>query len=222
MTSHPASDGSPPSPVHWAAVDAWATESESAQTARTRVQAEGAGAPSRAQCSALRLFVALAEAEHTLMLGSTGGIAEAWVIEGMADGGTLTVVDGDPHRQALTREALAQVPSTAVRVITARAAEVLPRLADTGYDVMIVDDAAAVSGDLDQAPRLLKPGGTLVIRLDDHEGSRSLRDVAASVREDPRWTASWLTIGEGLLVATWHGPSAQDGDPERGMPGVEG
>ena len=205
MTTHPASDGHPPSPVQWAAVDAWASEPAEAQAARARLEAEGASAPSRAQCAALRLFASLAGAQDALLLGTTGGVAENWILEGMPAEGTLTVIDADPHRQALTREALRDAPSTAARVITARAADVLPRLADAGYDLVIVDDAAAVAGDLEQAPRLLRPGGTMVVRLGDHEGSRPLRDVAASVREDSRWTASWLTVGEGLLVAAWHG-----------------
>ncbi len=205
MTANPASDGHPPSPVQWAAVDAWSAEPDDAAAARARIEAEGAAAPSRAQCSALRLFATLAGAEDALMLGCTGGVAESWVLDGLAPQGTLTVIDDDPHRQALTRDALSHAPSTAARVITARASEVLPRLADTGYDLVIVDDEAALAGDLEQAPRLLRPGGTLVIRLGDHEGSRPLRDIAASIREDPRWTASWLTVGEGLLVAAWHG-----------------
>lgn len=205
MTANPGTDGHPPSPVQWAAVDGWAVEPADAAAARARLETEGATAPSRAQCSTLRLFATLAGAEDALMLGTTGGVAETWILQGMAPHGTLTVVDDDPHRQALTRDALSHAPSTSARVITARAEEVLPRLADAGYDLVIVDDVAAVAGDLEQAPRLLRPGGTLVIRLGDHEGSRSLRDVAATIREDPRWTASWLTVGEGLLVAAWRG-----------------
>lgn len=212
MTS--SSRGLPPSPVHWAFVEEWPEESTTAGDARQRILAdESLAAPSQAQCSALALFARMIGSQHILMLGSTGGVGESWLLEGMDPTGTLTVIDLDPHRQALTRDALATNRSGSVRVITAQPHEVLPRLSDSGYDLIVVDEATAVSGDAQHAPRLLRPGGVLAIRLTDHEGSRSLRDVAASLREDPRWTPAWLTAGEGLLVAVWQ-PPADDPSPD--------
>lgn len=184
-----------------------------ASAARRRVVAEGTfDPPSQAQCSALRLFTTLVAAQHVLVLGSTAGVSEAWLLTGMRPGGTLTVIDPDAHRQALTRDALAQAPSGSVRVITAAPSEVAPRLTDAGYDVMIADEAFAVSDDLGSAAHLLRPGGALIIRLSQHEGSRALRDVAVSLREDPRWTTAWLTVGEGLLVSAWHPSTDEAGD----------
>jgi predicted O-methyltransferase YrrM len=210
VTTHSASNGAshglPPSPVHWAAVEDWAEEGPLTAAARERALADGSlQPPTRAQCAALGLFANVIGAEHILMLGSTAGVGEAWLLAGMDPGGTLTVIDADPHRQALTRDALTTSPSGSARVITAQATEVLPRLADSGYDLIVLDEATAISGDAQHAPRLLRPGGVLAIRLADHEGSRSLRDVAASLREDPRWATAWLTVGDGVLVSVWHG-----------------
>ena len=203
-----ASDGTPPSPVHWAFVEEWAGEAETAQASRDRLSREGGSPPSRAQCAALRWTASVVDAHHILMLGATAGIAETWLMEGLRPGGTLTVIDADPHRQALTRDALSGFAASAVRVITARTEDVLARLTDSGYDLLVIDDSASTAHDVDQAARLLRTGGVVSIRLSDHEGSRNLRDVAASLREDPRWDAAWLSVGEGLLTAVWRGEDA--------------
>ena len=206
MTAPHSSADLPPSPVHWAAVEEWLPEGSIAHDARARMQAEGsAHLPTRAQGAALALLARLIDAQHVLVLGSTGGVSEAWLMDGMAATGTVTVIDPDHHRQALTKDALAEYPSGSVRVISGQAAEVVPRLADCSYDLIVCDEAAAVAGDAQSAPRLLRPGGVLVLRLSEHDGSRSLRDVAASLREDPRWTTAWLTTGNGLLVSVWQG-----------------
>jgi len=196
-------DALPPSPVHWAMVDDWSQEGDLAASAR-RVSA--AGAPGRAQCAALRLLASVLDAEHVLVFGSTGGVAEAWLLEGMRTTGTLTVIDADPGVQAATRDALASAPSTAVRVITGRSDAILPRLTDTGYDLIVFDAVASGSPGIEHASRLLRRGGMLVLRLDDHEaGSRGVRDESAHLRDDPRWTTAWLTVGTGLIAAVWHG-----------------
>lgn len=198
----------PPSPTHWAFVEEWSPESDEAAAARARLASAGVSAPDAAQCAAMRFLAATVNAEHALVLGSSGGVVEIWIREGMAPDGTLTVIDSDAARQASTRNAQATDSAASVRVITGRPTEILPRLTDTGYDLIVVN---ASSPGVDHASRLLRPGGVLVLRLDDHEeSSRALRDEAALLRDDPRWTTAWLTVGTGLVTAVWHGEPIPD------------
>jgi predicted O-methyltransferase YrrM len=173
--------------------------------------------PSRAIGAALRMLAAVVDAEHALVLGSTGGVSEAWLREGMRHTGTLTVVDPDPTIQSITRDCLidsAEHLQAAVRVITARAPEVLARLTDGGYDLVLVAGDTAGLLDLDEVRRLLRPGGLFVIRLDDAELAGPLREMTAVLRDDERWTTAWLTVGDGLITAVYAGPGPSESTGE--------
>ena len=92
--------------------------------------------------------------------------------------------------------------------------EVLPRLTDGGYDLVFVDaEPADYPRYLDEAVRLLRPGGMVV--LDgvlgprrrrpgagaDPDTRRCVREVARQVREDDRLVPVLLPLGDGLLAA---------------------
>ena len=91
--------------------------------------------------------------------------------------------------------------------------EVLPRLTDGGYDLVFVDAVPAeYPRYLDEAVRLLRPGGIVVLDdvLDggvaDADGADpgepvALREVARQVREDERLVPVLLPLGDGLLAA---------------------
>jgi predicted O-methyltransferase YrrM len=90
--------------------------------------------------------------------------------------------------------------------------EVLPRLTDGGYDLVLVDTSPADHPRyLDEALRLLRPGGIVALHgvlgagVLDPEATDpvtlALREVARQVREDERLAPTLLPLGDGLLAA---------------------
>ena len=90
--------------------------------------------------------------------------------------------------------------------------EVLPRLTDGGYDLVLVDTSPADQPRyLDEALRLLRPGGVVALHgvlgagvLDPDAADAStlaLREVTRQVSEDERLAPTLLPLGQGLLAA---------------------
>jgi hypothetical protein len=92
-------------------------------------------------------------------VGTGAGVSGLWLLRGMRPDGVLTTwtrTRSTSGRQAGVRRG--RVPSGPARLIVGNALEVLPRLADGGYDLVFVDAAKSEYGDyLTEALRLLRP-----------------------------------------------------------------
>ncbi len=176
----------------------------------------------------LRFLAATIGARAVVEIGTGAGVSGLWLLSGMAADGTLTSIDVDPEAQRAARGAFTaagHAPSR-LRLINGMGLEVLPRLTDAAYDLVVVDTArggtagAAAGGMgggadypryLDEAVRLLRPGGIVVLAGaladgvphpgTDDPGTVALREVARQVREDDRLVALLLPLGDGLLAA---------------------
>ena len=172
----PDSSSLPPTPVSWAYADAWAEEDPAIAAARRR--SEGLGAPTidRATGAALRVLTAALGASAVVEIGTGTGVSGAWIVGGLADHGSLTTVDSDPDLNAAARETFAQLGAahTRVRAIAADPLDVLPRLADGAYDLMVIGPGVWVDAD-PTATQVAKRGGsadptaTQVAGTEDHE-----------------------------------------------------
>lgn len=165
--------------------------------------------------AALRLIAAMADARSVVEIGTGAGVASMWLLRGMRPDGVLTTIDVEPEHHRAARETFAEagIASNRVRLISGRALEVLPRLTDTAYDVVFCDgDKTEYAGYLEQALRLLRPGGVVVFdnalwhdRVADptqrDEETTAIRELGRSVREDERLVSALLVAGDGLLVA---------------------
>src|SRR3712207_9051176 len=84
----------------------------------------------------------------------------------MRTDGVLTPIDVENEHQRIARRIFVEtgfVPSR-TRIITGRALDVLPRLADGVYDLIFVEADATEFGACAEADlRLLRPGGALVV-----------------------------------------------------------
>jgi len=163
----------------------------------------------------LRLLATLINARAVVEIGTGAGVSGLWLLGGMRPDGVLTTVDTEAEHQRAARQAFneAAIASSRYRLINGAAGEVLPRLTDSAYDLVFVDaDKTGYSEYLDQAVRLLRPGGALAFdnvlwhdRVAD-PGVRdadtvALRELGKAVREDERLVPSLLPVGDGLLVA---------------------
>jgi predicted O-methyltransferase YrrM len=185
------------------------------QTARSLATEVGLVPVTPAEGAALRLLAAAGGAKLVVEIGTGTGVSGLWLLRGMRPDGVLTTIDLDGEYQRIARRIFGQAgfaPSR-TRIITGHALDVLPRLADGVYDLIFVDaDVAEYGGCLEAAPRLLRPGGTLVLagalaagRLGDPAArdpeTVAVREVVKSIREAPEWTPALLAAGEGLLCA---------------------
>lgn len=205
-----ADDRLPPTPLTWAYADAWAEEDPHLVTARRQAESLGAPTVARATGAALRSLAAATAAAWIVEIGSGTGVSGGWLLAGMAEDGVLTTVDPDPECQAAARDTFAAmgVPHTRVRTIAGDPADVLTRLADDAYDLVVVGPAGVAAGEqhalLAEVTRVLRPGGTLVLThaMSDDGMSAAHRDLAQHLRDDPEWIAALLTVGDGMVVAT--------------------
>ena len=163
----------------------------------------------------LRMLAAALRAKAVVEVGTGAGVSGLWVLRGMRTDGVLTSIDVEAEHQRLARQAFTEAgfPASRVRLINGRALEVLPRLADGSYDMVVVDAAKAEYGDyLAEALRLLRPGGAVAFdsalrggRVADATAqdpeSVALRELARLVRDHDQLVPAMLPVGDGLLVA---------------------
>jgi len=105
-----------------------------------------------------RGLAAVLDARHAVEIGTGTGVSGIWLLRGMREDGVLTSVDIEAENQRQAREAFAAegVPASRTRLITGRALEVLPRLADASYDLVLADGAKEEYPDyVEEAARLL-------------------------------------------------------------------
>lgn len=194
----------------------WLTEDDVIAGARARADELGCVPIGPAGGAVLRLLAAACGARAVVELGTGTGVSGLWLMRGgMTPDGVLTSVDVEAEHQRAAREAFAEagIGSGRYRLINGSAREVLPRLADGAYDLVFVDaDKAGYPFYLEQAVRLLRPGG--VVAFDNalwadkvaDPGARdadttAIREVARLVREDERLVPAMIAAGDGLLAA---------------------
>lgn len=127
-----------------------------------------------------------------------------WIVSGMPSGGTMTLIGADTAATLDgVREALQEDdPSLRVRTIPGDPGIVLERLADGGYDLVVVRATSVTDRTArGHVVRLLRAGGVLVVvELDEGEGRGT--SVVRELAEDPRLRGFVVPAGGGALVAS--------------------
>lgn len=197
-------------------LDEFLVEDEPLLTARANAERIGGAAPVAPPTgAALRFLASAIGAKAVVEIGTGFGTSGLWLLRGMRPGSVLTSVDTEPEHHRLAREvfAAAGFPSSRYRLITGRALEVLPRLADSAYDLVFCDaDKREYPDYLAAAMRLLRPGGIVAFdnalwedespnvahRDPDTAAVTELRELIAA---DDTLVPVLLPIGGGLLAA---------------------
>ncbi|HEY7101538.1 MAG TPA: O-methyltransferase [Mycobacteriales bacterium] len=195
--------------------EAYLAEDAVLQAARQRGNELGCVPIGAGGGAALRFLAAATNARAVVEVGTGAGVSGLWLLRGMRPDGVLTTVDKDPEHQRAAKQAFGEagIPSGRARLIVGNALEVLPRLADGGYDLVFVDAAKTEYADyLAEALRLLRPGGVIAFdnvlwhdRVADpaqrDPDTVAMRELGRTVRDDDNLVPVLLHAGDGLLAA---------------------
>ncbi|MEU6663295.1 O-methyltransferase [Streptomyces sp. NPDC046821] len=199
----------------WAFADAFVAEDDALRWARDRAREAGCRPVSPGAGAALRMLAASVGAKAVAEIGTGTGVSGIHLLHGMRADGVLTTVDPEPERQQFARQAFrtAGFASNRARFIPGRALDVLPRLADSGYDLVFCDGDRTEGLDyLAESLRLLRPGGLVCFEGVFTDGRTvdsgpqpvevlRMRELLRAVREAQDLVPSLLPVGDGLLCA---------------------
>lgn len=170
------------------------------------------------------LQVLAGDRRRIVEVGTAFGYSTAWLALGQPAGGTIVTIDPDRERTDRARAWWRQagIPDEQITVVNAPALDAFatdPALAGP-FDMVFIDALKpeypayleALIGRLE--PRALvaadnvlwsgRASGSRPAAADD-ENTAALRAFDAAVLADPRFTATILPLGDGLLIATWRG-----------------
>lgn len=214
-TAKEVADISAPTPASWVHAENFVPEDETLRRARSRAAELGCTPVLPGGGAVLQLLAAALPAKAVVEVGTGAGVSGLYLLRGMPDEGVLTTIDIEAENQRAAREAFAEagLRPNRTRLITGRALDVLPRLTDGVYDLVLVDaEKTEYDAYLDQAIRLLRPGGVVAIdnalwknKVADpaqrDAATTAVREVGKRVRNDDRLIPAMLPVGDGLLVA---------------------
>lgn len=175
----------------------------------------GAVDPSPAVGGLLQLAAKQLQAKSVVEIGTGSGVSGLWLFQGMPKEGVLTSIDTERELSAAARSSFEEsgISAQRFRLITGPITDVVGKLADGNYDLVVIRTSADLMDLIHEAHRLLRIGGMLVI---DHAlsggkvadptqrdfESISRRDGIRSIKEDNRWISSLVPLGAGVLLAT--------------------
>lgn len=185
------------------------------QQARNTAEELGTVDPSPAVGGLLKYVVQTLNAKSIAEIGTGSGVSGLWIFSGAASDAVLTSIDTEREHAAAARTVFeeAEIGPQRFRLITGVILEVVGKLADNNYDLIVLRPAADLMDLIHESYRLLRTGGVLFI---DHAlsggkvadptqrdfESISRRDGIKAVKEDSRWSSSLLPVGSGVLLAT--------------------
>ena len=170
------------------------------------------------------LAVLAGDRRRIVEVGTAYGYSTAWMALGQPADGTIVTIDPDRERTELARGWWRQagIADERITVVNAPALDAIG--SDTAlegpFDMVFIDALkpeyeaylAALTGRLTPgaliaADNVLWSGrvsGTRPAAADD-ANTAALRAFDAAVLADPRFSATILPVGDGLLIATWRG-----------------
>ncbi|MFT4282082.1 O-methyltransferase [Microbacterium sp.] len=190
-------------------------EPETIARARSHALELGADPVSAAVGAQCAVISAATAALNIVEIGTGGGVSGLWLLRG-SPRATLTTIDVEPEHLAAARSAFsdAKIPPARARFIAGRAADVLPRMNEASYDIVLVDaDPDGVIEYVEHGLRLVRAGGTVLVprvlnggavadpvRRDSVTGA--YRSLIQETQSSPAVLGALSIVGEGLLQLT--------------------
>jgi predicted O-methyltransferase YrrM len=198
--------------LSWKFAEDFVVESPAILAARQHSLELGIDPVTPATGAQLAVLAAASSTHSILEVGTGAGVSGLWLLAGAPDA-VLTSIDIELDHQQVARTAFASagVPANRIRLITGRAAEVLPRMNDGAYDLVFVDaDEGSVLDYVEHALRIARRGGLVLVahalwrgrvadpaRRDDT--AEDFRALLATIAESTAVISAVSTAGDGLL-----------------------
>jgi predicted O-methyltransferase YrrM len=151
--------------LSWKYVEDQTVEPDAIVAARSQSVELGVEAVSAATGAQLAVIAASLAATSIIEIGTGIGISGLWLLHGAPDAQLTSIdVEADHHEVARRHFTGAGHAAARVRLITGRAVDVLPRMNEHSYDLVLVDaDAASLGEYLEHALRLVRAGGAVLV-----------------------------------------------------------
>lgn len=198
--------------LNWKFVDDTVAESETVGRARQQARELGIDAVSPAIGAQLAVFAAATAATSIVEIGTGTGVSGLRMLEGAPDA-LLTSIDTEAEYQQLARANFsdAGIASARVRLITGRASDVLPRMNENSYDLVLIDgDPQSVIEYVEHGLRLARPRGIVLVahalwrgRVSDpaqrDDVANGFRTLATELSKSKAVLSAISPAGDGLL-----------------------
>ncbi|WP_419819275.1 O-methyltransferase [Glaciibacter flavus] len=198
--------------LNWKYVDDAVVEPESIIKARQQSLELGIEPVSPAVGAQIAVVAAASGAASIVEIGTGVGVSGLWLLAG-ATGATLTSIDSevDHQQHARTLFTEAGIAPNRVRLIAGRAGDVLPRMNEDSYDIVLVDaDPVSVIEYVEHGLRLVRPGGTVLVphalwrgRVADpaqrDDVASDFRSLITEIASSPAVVCAISPAGDGLL-----------------------
>ncbi len=194
--------------------ESYAHEDYFMQLARKNGEEVGVIDPTAAVGNLLKFVTEVIGAKSVVEIGTNSGVGSLWVLQALANDGVLTTIDAEREHSKIAKTVFeeADIPPTKYRIITGNLIDVVGKLADNSYELIITRDAMDLFEIVQESFRLLKSGGLLIIDQALSGGkvadstqrdpeSIARRDAIKVIKEDGRWSSSVIPIGAGILLA---------------------
>lgn len=194
--------------------ESYAHEDYFMQLARSNGVEVGVIDPTAAVGNFLKFATELTGAKSVVEIGTNSGVGSLWVLQALGNDGVLTTIDAEREHSKIARTVFeeADIPATKYRIITGNLIDVVGKLADNSYELVITRDAMDLFEIVQESFRLLKSGGLLIIDQALSGGkvadttqrdpeSIARRDAIKVIKEDARWSSTVIPIGAGILLA---------------------
>lgn len=210
----------------WGATERWigarfAPEDEALGRIRRAMESEGLPSIQLPVTTArvLHLLLRSIGARRVLEVGTLAGYSALWIARALPGGGGpepgLLTLERDPDRAELARRLLREAGvGDRVEVRVGEAAELLAGLPDeSAFDAVFLDaDKEGLPGYLEEARRLLRPGGLLLVDnalwkgrvVDpgaDDAVTMAIRAFLDRIASGEDFDGTLLPVGDGLLMA---------------------
>ncbi|WP_022886201.1 O-methyltransferase [Glaciibacter superstes] len=201
--------------LNWKFSDDSVVETDAQTRARQQSLELGIDAVSPGVGAQMAVIAAATGARTILEVGTGAGVSGMWLLTG-APGATITSIDTEVDHQQHAKANFSEsgIPGNRVRLITGKAAEVLPRMNENSYDIVFVDaDPQSVIEYVEHGLRLVRPGGTVLVahalwrgrvadpaRRDDV--ATGFRSLLSEIGASTAVVSALSPVGDGLLQIT--------------------
>jgi predicted O-methyltransferase YrrM len=201
--------------LNWKFAEDFVVESAEILQARQHSLEQGVEPVSPAMGAQIAVVAAATRARTMIEIGTGLGVSGLYLMSG-APSAILTSIDIELDYQQSARKAFTEagIAPNRARLITGRALDVLPRMNESSYDIVLVDaDAHSVIEYVEHGLRLARAGGTVLVAhalwrgrvADPVQRDDTVSDFRSLLREiggSQAVHSALSPVGDGLLQLT--------------------